>query len=131
MEISVSQAQAKVPVTVLHIKGDLSAEEPLLSRAEEAHQSGARNILIDLSESDYMSSAGLRAIHAMFELLRSSSPQESQDAIKKGISAGTFTSPHLKLLKPNKHISDVLKTAGYDMFLEIYQDYNKAIASYG
>ena len=131
MEISVSQAQAKVPVTVFHIKGDLSAEEPLLSQAKEAHQSGARNILIDLSESDYMSSAGLRAIHAMFELLRSSSPQESKDSIKKGISAGTFTSPHLKLLKPNKHISDVLKTAGYDMFLEIYQDYNKAIASYG
>jgi len=50
--------------------------------------------------------------------------------MKKGIVAGTFTSPHLKLYNPTSHVLEALKTAGYDMFLEIHRDYKKAISSF-
>ncbi len=130
MEINISQDQGSVPVTVFRLKGDLNSEEPLHTKAREAYESGARNILIDLSEVPYLSSAGLRALHSLFTLLRTDTPEESDAAMRKGISAGTFTSPHLKLLNPSKHTLEALKTAGYDMFLEIHHDYNKAITSF-
>lgn len=130
MEITVTEEQARVPVTVFRLDGELTSEDTFSAKVREAHQAGTRNMLIDLSEVPYMSSAGLRALHAAFTLLRSESPEESDAAMRKGITAGTFTSPHLKLLNPNKHVLEVLKTAGYDMFLEIHHDYKKALASF-
>lgn len=130
MEITATQAQGSVPVTVLHLVGELTSEEPLKTRVREVHEAGAQNILIDLSKVPYISSSGLRALHASFSMLRTETPEESDAAMKEGIAAGTFTSPHLKLLNPTKHVLEVLKTAGYDMFLEIHHDYEKAVRSF-
>lgn len=125
MEIIISQAQGKSPVTVFHLKGAVTEEEQLEARAQEAYAGGARNFLIDLSEVPYMSSSGLRALHALYMMVRGEGAGESE-----GIRRGTYTSPHLKLLKPNKDVLEVLKTAGYDMFLEIYKDEKSALSSF-
>jgi hypothetical protein len=130
MEIVVKQEQGRVPVTVFHIVGDLTTEEALQSRAEQAFREGMHNLLIDLSDVPLVNSTGLRALHEIFLLLRGTDPGESDQAVKAGINAGTFASPHLKLYNPSKHVLDVLKVTGYDMFLEIYQDYHKAVASF-
>ncbi|HZD58072.1 MAG TPA: STAS domain-containing protein [Anaerolineales bacterium] len=130
MEINVSQEQARVPVTVFRLKGELTSDVELQTAAQEAFEAGTRNILLDLKNVPYMSSAGLRAIHNIFMMLRGDAPAESDKAMTAGIAAGTFTSPHLKLLNPTQHVHEVLKTAGYDMFLEIHRDYKKAIASF-
>ena len=125
MEITVSQAQGKATITVLHLKGAVTEEEQLEARAQEAYAGGARNFLIDLSEVPYMSSSGLRALHALYMMVRGEGAGESE-----GIRRGTYTSPHLKLLKPNKDVLEVLKTAGYDMFLEIHKDEKTALSSF-
>jgi STAS domain len=130
MEIVVKQEQGHMPVTVFHIIGDLTTDETLRVSAEQAHREGMRNLLIDLSEVPLVNSTGLRALHDIYILLRGDTPGESDQAVKEGINAGTFTSPHLKLCNPSKHVLDVLKVTGYDMFLEIYQDYHKAVASF-
>jgi hypothetical protein len=130
MEIIIKQEQGRVPVTVFHIIGDLITDEALRVKAEQAFRDGMRNLLIDLSEVPLVSSIGLRALHDIFILLRGDAPGESDKAMKEGITAGTFTSPHLKLYHPSGHVLDVLKMTGYDMFLEIYQDYRKAVASF-
>jgi len=121
------------PVTIFHIVGDISAKtfSQLQTQAKEAHDSGVRNLLLDLSEVPYVSSAGLRAFHYMFKLLQGDSPQESDEAVRKGLGDGTFKSLHFKLLKPTGHVLEVLKTSGYDMFLEIHDKQDKAIASFG
>lgn len=130
MNILVVHEQAKVPVTVLRLKGNLTSAEELQSMAKDVFARGARNILIDLSEVPYVATAGLRAIHYIYVLLRTDAANESNEAVKRGIAAGTFSSPHLKLLKPNPKVLDVLKMAGYDMFLQIHSDYNQAVASF-
>jgi hypothetical protein len=130
MDIVVSHEQGRVPVTVFHIKGSVTGDEQLQNLAQEHHATGTRNVLLDLTEVPYMSSQGLRALHYMYTLLRSGTPEESDEAVSSGIAAGTFTSPHLKLLKPSKHVLEVLKATGYDMFLEIHDDYKQAIASF-
>lgn len=130
MEVTVSQAQGRVPVTILHIAGAVTTNQELEAHAQAAYAAGARNMLIDLTEVPYMATAGLRALHAIFTLLRADTPEESDEATKAGIAAGTFASPHLKLLNPNAYVREVLKVAGYDMFLEIHSDVNQAVASF-
>ncbi len=132
MNITVSQEQGRVPVTLICVKGrlDSASYEQLQSRAKEAYDAGARNLVIDLSGVDYMSSAGLRALHNIFQMFRSNSAEESDMAISKGIAAGTYKSPHLKLLNPSKHVLQALDMAGFDMFLDIAHDQKQAIASF-
>jgi hypothetical protein len=124
------QEHGHIPVTVLQPIGDLDSDQELIARAQAAYDNGARDILLDLSQVRYMSSIGLRAIHEIFLLLRSNQPDESREAMMEGVRSGTFTSPHLKLYKPSADIMSVLKTTGYDMFIEIYTDYDEAIASF-
>ena len=98
--------------------------------AKKAFDAGTKNILLDLTDVPYMATAGLRALHYIYELLRTDSLYERDEAVSIGIAAGTFKSPHLKLLKPSAHVLTPLKVAGYDMFLEIHDDRKKAIASF-
>lgn len=132
MEIRVSTEAGRVPVTVLHISGDIDVNtyEQLQAQAEQAYAAGARHMLLDLAGVGYVSSAGIRAINHLFYLLRADAPDESDAAIRAGVEAGTFTSAHLKLLNPNKRVTEALKITGVDMFLEFYTDQATAIASF-
>ncbi len=132
MEIKVSQEQARVPVTVLQVSGEVDSSnyESFQKTASDAIAAGARYILLDLTHVTYTSSAGLRAIHEIFKTLRAKTPDTSEEEVHKGISAGTYISPHLKLLNPSEGVSKVLKVAGFDMYLSSYTDRNKALASF-
>ena len=130
MEISVSQEEARVPVTVFQLKGELSSEEPLSGLAQDAYDNGARYLLLDLTKVSYISSSGLRAIHQVYYLFRGPISDESEQEVRQGIISGSYKSPTLKLLKPSKNALKALSVSGYDMFLEIHKKRAKAIASF-
>jgi len=132
MDIVVSHEQGHVPVTVFYIRGeiDIRTSEQLEAQAREAYEDGMRNLLLDLSGVPYISSAGLRALHHIFVLLRADSLGESEAATYRGLRDGTFKSPHLKLLNPRPDVLEALRTAGYDMYLEIHRHLKDALASF-
>lgn len=129
MEIIVSQAQGRVPVTILQVKGNLDAAtyEKFEASAKQAIQAGARDMLIDLAGVEYMSSAGLRALTNLFNSLHS---EAEQQVIRKGMAAGTAKSPHLKLASVSPRVVQVLKMAGFDMYLEIHKNQKDALAAF-
>ncbi len=129
MEIASWHETGAVPVTILQVKGDLTANEPLESRARTAVLDGARDIVLDLSHVPYISSAGLRAIHAIYMLLRDADPDDGETA-SRNIARGTYKSPHLKLVRPSKNGVKALSTAGYDMFLDLFDNVPAAVGSY-
>ena len=116
----VGEEQGNVPVTVLRAEGDIDAatHNILQEKGSEVIEVGASNILLDLSGVHYMGSAGFRAIHAITNMLDSSE------------SAGMSKSKHLKLFNPSGEVSRVIKTLGFDSFLEIYRDRDEAINSF-
>jgi len=134
MEIKVSTELARVPVTVMHVDGniDSSTHERFKARADELIQGGARYILVDLSHANFVSSAGLRALHGIFNTLRSLQPDSNLTAeqVKRGISDGTYKSPHLKLLNPSTETQTAFKLSGFDMFIETYSDRQAALAAF-
>lgn len=122
MEITARQVQTSVPVTVLEVKGDIDvATSPaLLEQARAAVAGGARKLIIDLSSAPYVSSAGIRALHQVFLLLRTDAPEESDAVMLEGMRAGTFTAPHLRLAGPNPRVAETLKNSGLDMYLSVH-----------
>ena len=134
MEVKVSIENARIPVTVMHVDGNIDAStyEAFKSRVEEAIKDGARHILVDLSHAPFISSAGLRALNDVFNHLRTLNPDTnlSEEEVKKGISAGTYKSPHLKLLNLSENARTSFEMSGFDMFLETFTDRDKAIASF-
>ena len=132
MEILVEQKTGRVPVTVFHIEGEITAARAgeLQQQAEDAYADGMRNLLLDLTHVPFMDSSGLRAIHHIFLLLRTADSGKSEQAVRKGIAAGTYKAQHLKLLNANRNVMEALKLAGFDMFLEIHSSSRKAIASF-
>ncbi len=129
MDISTLRELREPPVTVLRVTGPITESAALVEQAQAAFDKGARHILIDLSKVPYMATSGLRALHSIYMMLRNAAGVDSV-AVGSGISAGTYTSPHLKLLGPNKHVLEALKTAGYDMFLQIHTNYQQALDSF-
>lgn len=131
MEITVSQPEAHVPVTVVHLSGNLDSAsyEQLQTRANGLINAGTRNLLLDLSGVPYMSSAGLRALNSIYKQLREDSA-ESNQAVAKGLSAGTYKSRHLKLLNPTRRVLETLKMSGMDMVLDIHHSLKDALASF-
>ena len=79
---------------------------------------------------NYISSAGLRALHNIYKLFRADDANESNEAVSKGISDGTYKAHQLKLLNPNAEVSRILKVAGFDMYLDIFHNQKEAIAAF-
>ena len=134
MDIQVHTESGRVPVTVMHVHGniDSSTYQDFESKAEELIKEGTRYILVDLSHSGFISSAGFRALNHIFKKLREVHPEAnlSDEEMKKGISAGTYKSPHLKLLKMSPETRTAFEMSGFDMYIDTFTDLKTAIASF-
>jgi anti-anti-sigma factor len=132
MQLTVTTEKARVPVTVVHVDGniDSASYETFLAGLEETINGGARYILMDLSKVPFVSSAGLRALNILLTRLRTLSPDISDAEMRKGINEGTYKSPHLKLLNPSKETLTTLESSGFSMFIAVFHDLKTALASF-
>jgi anti-anti-sigma factor len=134
MDIQTSTENRHVPVTVMHVNGNIDAlsYEEFQTKADELIAGGAKYLLIDLSNSPFISSAGLRALHHIFNELRArdTDNSKSEEEIHRGISSGTYKSPNLKLLKLSKESKTAFELSGFDMFIDTFDDEQTALASF-
>lgn len=120
LNIMVEEAKGSVPVTVMHLQGDIDAatHSSLTAKAEALVKAGTANILLDLSGVGYMGSAGFRALHAISNMLESEG------------GTGMGKSKRLKLLSPNEDVSRVIKTLGFNVYLDTFEDQEEAVRSF-
>lgn len=128
LNITASKIQGEVPVTILHLSGHLhgSTESDLLYRARQAQEDGSKYLLLDLSEVEVLTSAGLRAIHNIFNLF---TPQTDRAVIKEH-GEEPYKSPYFKLVCPNPDVYYVLNIAGFLQNILIYNNMEDAANSF-
>jgi anti-anti-sigma regulatory factor len=128
LNITASQIQGEVPVTILHLSGHLhgSTESELLDRARQAQEDGSKFLLLDLSEVEVLTSAGLRAIHNIFNMF---TPQTDRAVIKQH-GEEPYKSPYFKLVCPNPNVYYVLNIAGFLQNILIYNNLEEAASSF-
>jgi len=135
MDISVSQAQGRVSVTVLKTHGhiDGSNYEELIDKAKIAIEAGAQDILLDLTETEYMSTAGMVALQAIARMLRGEPVPDvagGWDAIHEIARDSMMKQGHLKLLNPQPRVEKSLETIGFTAYFQIFTDRDKAIQAF-
>ena len=136
MELSSDQVQGKVVVTILKIKGDLDGSNyrELIALAQKEYDHGARDFLIDLSETSYTSSAGLVALQSIVKMLRKEKPFDAEagwGALHEiAREEGKGLLQHVKLLSPQPRVAKVLELAGLKTVFPIFTDRAAAVASF-
>jgi anti-anti-sigma factor len=124
MNIRVVHEQGRVPVTVFYVQGQINmGSTPQLEQTARAeYDNGMRDLLIDLSDTTSLTSAGLRTLAVLYRLLEDSS---------SGASGSRRTAAHLKLLNPPSDLRRVIQISGFGSFIDIYDDLPTAVASFG
>ena len=136
MEITVSQEQGRISISVIKVSGQLDGQtyESLIAKAREVVEGGTRNILLDLSDLSYISSAGLVSLHTIALMTRGESlpdPEQGWSALKSmDRSRDGGLQKNLKLLNPRPEITSVLDMVGFSSFFEVFTDKQKAIDSF-
>jgi len=125
MEIVVSNEQGTKPVTVFQVIGMVNrgSTDQLEQKANEALAGGMQYLLIDLSQTNSLTSAGLRSLQIIHEMMADKWPSA-------GIDAPGQSSVYLKILNPKPDIRRVLTISGFDRYFEVFEDRQEAILSF-
>lgn len=128
LTITSSQIQGEVTVTILHLHGQLDriTSHQILDRARQAHEDGAKHLVLDLSGVDMLTSSGLLAIQSVFKLF---TPQSDVEIMHQHHEE-PYKSPYLKLFCPNPQIYYVLNIAGFLQNLLIFNNMEEAVNSF-
>ena len=128
MYIYVTQQRGRVPIAVFRVEGfvNINNADSLRETADQAHASGTRHVLIDLTDVPAMTSDGLRALHYIYLLF----DDGAQSGSNISFEAGMQPSAYLKLLNPSSHVRQLLDTAGFADVIEIHDDWQTAINSF-
>jgi len=128
LTITTSQFQGDISVFVIHLKGNLygPTEKELSDRARQAYEDGARYILLDLTELEMLSSAGLRAIQGIFKLF---TPQGDFELMRQH-GEEPYKSPYMKMVCPNPQIYYVLNITGFLQNILIFNNFEDASNSF-
>ena len=136
MNISVSQVQGQVTVTVIKVDGQLDGQtyQDLINKAREAYKAGWRDFLVDMSDLTYISSAGLVALHSMALLLQGEELPDTDSGWSAyrsmGRSKEAGLQKHMKLLNPRAEVQSVLDMVGFSAVFESFKDLDTAVKSF-
>lgn len=119
LKILSEEVQGSVPVTVFHLRGwlDAQSEGQLLEEARKASDAGAQYVVIEMSDLDTLTSAGMRAIQKVYQVF---TPKED-----------LFKVTHLKLCNAPAHIYNVLGVTGFLQHIPMYESLDDAVESFG
>ena len=112
--VEVSQAQGRVPVTVLHLQDriNLGNASEMETAAMEAFEGGARDMVIDLTKTPSITSAGIRSLVTIYKMF-------AADGVK-----------HVKLAGASEHIREIFEIAGITQHIEVFDTVEEAVASF-
>ncbi|MBV6402081.1 MAG: hypothetical protein CNIPEHKO_02385 [Anaerolineales bacterium] len=129
LTIQTSQVQGNVSVTILNLAGHLhgATEHQLLDAARQAHEDGARHLLLDTSGLDVLSSAGLRGIQGAFKLF---TPPRDVETINRH-ETEQYKSPYFKMICSNPQIYYILNITGFAQNILIFNNLEEALNSFG
>lgn len=118
LRITSEEVQAGVPVSIFHLRGwlDAQSEEQLLETLRTSYEKGVRYAVIDLSELDTLTSAGMRALQKVYQMF---TPKEER-----------FKVAHLKLCNAPPQIYNVLGITGFLQNIPMYESLDAALESF-
>ncbi|MEK6222999.1 MAG: STAS domain-containing protein [Chloroflexota bacterium] len=136
MKFEVEAYKGKKNITILRIMGNLDGSNytHLIKKAEELFIDGTQNLLIDMAGCEFMSSAGLLALHNIDLIIRGRKPLNTKDGLRilDQIRVGNEARnpAKFKLVNLPPRIKTTLEQTGMLDFYDHYEKLKKAVASF-
>jgi anti-anti-sigma regulatory factor len=138
MNISIEQSAANSYLAIMKLQGELdgSSYMSLIQQAQQLYAAGTRQLLLDLSELTFMSSAGLVGLHTVVMVMRGQQPPDMEDGwgvmhgISREITSTVQFDANCKLLQPQPHVQKTLDVTGFSQILEVFTDRDTAVNSF-
>lgn len=136
MDINITEAQSRVPVTIMHLHGELDASNYLdvVARAKELYAAGTRDLLLDLTDLSFMASSGLVALHSTVLIMKGEPPPDPEHGwgAFRGISRERErgVALHVRICNPQPSVARTLETTGFNSFIGVHTDLEAALASF-
>lgn len=113
--MAISQTQGRIHVTVFRLQERIHLDNfsELEHMAQKAYDDGMRNLVMDLSQVDTLTSIGLRAIVVVHKIL-----------------AKSDNGKHLKLAGVTAVMREIMQVTGISQFIEIYDSLDEAVSSF-
>jgi anti-anti-sigma regulatory factor len=136
MNITSEIIQGIEQIALICTQGDLDASnyQDLITAARQVYEHGSRRLLIDMSNTSFMSSSGLVALHTVTLIMQGLPLPDSEmgwgalHAIN-GIN-GNQKQQYVKLINLQPQVDRALDKTGLKSFFEIFPNREEAIASY-
>ena len=134
MEITISIHEANEPVAVMNIKGNVDASNyvEIVNKAQEVYNNSIRNLILDLSDVPFISSAGLVAIHKIALIYSGGKQEVEQDGkgARPDFTHHANARKRVKLLNPQPDVDRTLETTGLKLFFKVFHDLDSALKSF-
>ncbi len=97
-----------MPVTIMRLEGELDGSnyESLIAQTQALYVAGMRDLLLDLENLTFVSSAGLVGLHRMALIMRGETLEDAEEgwgafhAVSRDVQTASGPETHYKLLKP-------------------------------
>ncbi len=132
LETTIEQVEARAPVTVVALEGELDASnfEDLIDEVRRLYDGGARRLVLDLAGLRFMASSGLVALHSIVRIMRGEAPPDPEAGWSAlGASVGGERQTEVQLAGPQPAVERVLTRTGLDRLFVIHPDRAAAIAA--
>ena len=136
MKTTITKIDKPIPISIIRLEGRLDGSnyESLIEIARQTYATGTRDLLLDLSQMNFISSAGLAAIHQVALIFRAEDfrGQDEGWAAYHSIDRDRESGPqlHVKLLSPTKSVREVLAMTGFSELFSIFTNLQQALASF-
>ena len=136
LQTAVDHVEARVPVTVVALDGELDASnfEGLIEEVRGLYAAGDRTLLLDLSGLTFMASSGLVALHTIVLVMQGEEPQDPEGgwsafhALSDAVDAGERQT-EVQLCGAQAAVTRVLERTGLDRLFVVHPDRATAIAA--
>jgi anti-anti-sigma regulatory factor len=134
---TIEAATGRVPITVVALSGELDASNftELIETVRGLYDSGARHLLLDLADLQFMASSGLVALHSVLRLMHGEAPPDPEagwgalHSLGLDVNEGE-TQSEVQLCGPQGPVERVLTRTGLSRLFLVHPDRATAIAAF-
>ena len=132
----VDRVDARVPVTVMALDGELDASNylRLVDDVRELYDSGTRNLVLDLADLTFIASSGLVALFSVVRVMNGEEPPDPEygwrafHEVSRGVEEGEVQTA-VQLCGAPTAVSEVLERTGLDRLFRSHPDRETALAA--
>jgi anti-anti-sigma factor len=137
MQTTVERVEGRVPVTVMALAGELDASNylRLIDDVRPLYASGARHLLLDLTDLPFLSSSGLVALYSILKVMQGEEPPDPEygwsalHEMERGAEEGGEQNA-IRLAGLRPEVAGVLQRTGLDALFPSHPDRESALAAF-